>query len=145
MDVAFRLSGNMDFKIVQKEKHVDLISAHIQQAFTNRFGGDLSALMEPWRHTYAVVCIGLKNGTVASFEGLDAIESKPWIFDSFCHYKIGDHVTTSGQFSQTAIRLFLEADDRDQLRQRVNEIKGALDVKNENGESMLLDACKKRL
>ncbi len=139
MDVAFRLSGGMDFKIVQTEKDVDLIASHIQFAFTNRFGTDFSGLCTPWQHAYAVVCLGLKNGTIASIGGLDAVREQPWVFDVLLHYKIGDHITSSGKFSQTGVRLFLEADDKGQLVRRIREITGMLDVRDENGSSMLLD------
>lgn len=138
MDVAFRLSGGMDFKVVREETGVDLIASHILLALTGRFGGDLAALREPWKQCYAIVCIGLKNGRIASFEGLDAIAEKPWVFDCFTHYKPGDTITSSGRFSQTAVRLFLKAESREKLGDYVGEIAKLLDVKNEDGESMLL-------
>ena len=139
MDTAFRVSGGLDFKVVRREKNVDLIEAHILYSLANRFGNDFSSLEEPYKRAYAIVCIGLRNGIISNIEGLDEIRNKPFVFDLFQHYKIGHRVTTSGLFSQTGLRIFLTDNSREELLDDVREIISILRIQDEQGNSMLLD------
>lgn len=139
MDTAYRLSGGMDYRVVEEETSVGLIEAHILYALSNRFGHDFSRLREPYHQAYAILCIGLKNGTIAKIEGLDEISNKPYVFSLHQHYNIGHQVKTSGLFSQTGIRVFLTDTDRDKLKADIKEILGILRVDDAKGRSLLLD------
>ena len=139
MDTAFRISGGLDFKVVREETGVDLIEAHILYSLGKSFGKDFRPLNEKFRHAYAVVCIGLKNGVISHIEGLDEIREKPFVFYCFQHYKVGQRITSSGRFSQTAIRLLLKDESRDALKADIREILQILRVEDRKGDSMILD------
>ena len=138
MDTGFRTSGGLDFKIIAEEKKVDLIEAHILYALTGKFGENFSALREPFRSSYASLCIGLKNGTIAHIEGLDSIKALPCVFNMYQYYKENDYMKSSGTFSQTAFRIFLKDESRELLQKDIIRICQMLHVENNNGESMLL-------
>ena len=139
MDTAFRLSSGMDFLIVKEETGADQIRAYILQALTGEFGGDFSVLEKPFRHVYATLCIGLKNGTITEVSGLDEIRQKPYVYECMQHYEKGYVIRNSGRFSQTAFRIFLKAAHREQLGTCIREVLELLEVRDENGCSMLLD------
>ena len=139
MDTAFRISGGLDFKVVQKETGVDLIEAHILYSLGKQFGNDFSHLNGEFKHAYAVLCIGLKNGIIANIEGLDEIREKPYVFDCFQHYRIGQRMTTSGQFSQTCLRFFLTDASREALKADIKEVLSILRIEDRDKNSLILD------
>lgn len=139
MDTAFRVSGGLDFKVVREETGVDLIEAHILYALGKQFGNDFSPLNGEFKHAYAVLCIGLKNGVIAHIEGLDEIREKPYVFNCFQHYKIGHRITTSGRFSQTGIWILLKDSSREALKTDIKEVLSILRVEDRDKKNMILD------
>lgn len=140
MDTAFRLSAGMDHRIVQAEKHADLIAAQINYALHGTFSGDFRSLTAPFQHVYATLCIGLQNGTVTAVSGMEKIRELPFVYDCAQYYDIGYIVKNSGTFAQIGFRFFMSAESRSQLRGFVADILALLHVRNEKGESMLLDS-----
>lgn len=139
MDVGFRISGGLDFKVVQRETNVDLIDAHVLYALGGPFGQDFSRLQQPYRNAYAVVCIGLKNGVISRIVGLKDIKEKSYVFDTFQHYDVGYPMKSSGRFAQACFRFFLADENREKLKEDVKELLSLLRIENEKGESMILD------
>lgn len=139
MDVAFRLSGGMDFKVVKEEKQINLIDAHVQYAVEQTFGEDFSALLEPYCYTYATVSIGLKNGIISRIEGLEEISRKPWCYDHSQNYPIGYEMRQSGLFAQTGFHFFLKAENKELLKQHIREVLQLLKVEDAQGNSLILN------
>ena len=139
MDTAFRLSGGMDFRVVEKDKGVDLVGSHMEYALTGRFGGDFSCLKQPLSRSYATVCIGLKNGKIQKISGLDEVSRLPYVYSAFAYYREGDEMKHSGLFLQVLCRIFLSGKDLDEVKSRMLEITRMIEVYDEHGESMLLD------
>ena len=137
MDTAFRLSGGMDFRVVEKDKGVDLVGSHMEYALTGKFGDDFSSLKKPLSMSYATVCIGLKNGKIKRIIGLDKVSEQPYVYSMFAYYKEGDEMKYSGLFLQVLCRIFISGKDIDEVRQHINEVVGMIEVDDENGESML--------
>ena len=139
MDTALRISGGLDYKIVDREKGVDLIESHIMYALSRRFGNDFGNLDSSFVHAYATICVGLKNGTIADINGLEKISGKPYVFDCFQYYDVGYRMTQSGLFSQVCFRIFLVDDNREKLVSDIREILGILQINDKNGDSLLLE------
>ena len=137
MDTAFRLSGGMDFRVVEKDKGVDLVGSHMEYALTGKFGGDFSALSRPLNMSYATVCVGLKNGKIGKIIGLDKVSQKPYVYSLFTYYAEGDEMKYSGLFLQVLSRIFLCGKDICEIKQHMAEIMQMIEVYDENGEPML--------
>ena len=137
MDTAFRLSGGMDFRVVEKDKGVDLVGSHMEYALTGKFGGDFSALSRPLNMSYATVCVGLKNGKIGKIIGLDKVSQKPYVYSLFTYYAEGDEMKYSGLFLQVLSRIFLCGKDICEIKQHMDEIMQMIEVYDENGEPML--------
>ncbi len=139
MDTAFRLSGGMDFRVVEKDKGVDLVGSHMEYALSGKFGGDFSALSRPLNLSYATVCIGLKNGKIGKIIGLDMVSQKPYVYSLFTYYAEGDEIKYSGLFLQVLSRIFLFGKDICEVKSHMTEIIQMIEVYDENGEPMLRD------
>lgn len=137
MDTAFRLSGGMDFRVVEKDKGVDLVGSHMEYALTGRFGGDFSELSKPLSMSYATLCIGLKNGKIGRIIGLDKVSQKSYVYSLFTYYSEGDEMKYSGLFLQVLSRVFLFGKDICEVKRHMAEILQMIEVYDENGESML--------
>ena len=139
MDTAFRLSGGMDFRVVEKDKGVDLVASHMEYALTGKFGGDFSALSRPLNMSYATLCIGLKNGKIGRIIGLDKVSQKPYVYSLFTYYAEGDEMKYSGLFLQVLSRVFIYGKDIFEVKCHIAEIIQMIEVYDEKGEPMLRD------
>jgi len=139
MDTAFRLSGGMDFRVVEKDKGVDLVGSHMEFALTGKFGGDFSALSRPLNMAYATLCIGLKNGKIGRIIGLDKVSQKPYVYSLFTYYAEGDEMKYSGLFLQVLSRVFIYGKDIFEVKCHIAEIIQMIEVYDEKGEPMLRD------
>lgn len=139
MDTAFRLSGGMDFRVVEKDKGVDLVGSHMEYALTGKFGGDFSSLSKPLNMSYATLCIGLKNGKIGKIIGLDKVAQKPYVYSLFTYYAEGDEMKYSGLFLQVLSRIFLCGKDIHEVKSHMAEIIEMIEVYDEKGEPMLRD------
>ena len=145
MDCAFRLSGGMDFRVVHKDKGIDLVSCYLQHALTGQFGKDFSTLDQPLHRDYATLCIGLKNGIINRIKGIDSISRLPYVYSLFQYYHEGDMIQHSGLFLGIFCRIFIKAENRIELQQYIESILALLEVEDENGQSLLLDYPKYEL
>jgi len=137
MDTAFRLSGGMDFRVVEKDKGVDLVASHMEYALTGKFGGDFSALSRPLDMSYATLCIGLKNGKIGKIIGLEKVSQKPYVYSLFTYYAEGDEMKHSGLFLQVLSRIFICGENICEVKRHMAEVIEMIEVYDENGESML--------
>ena len=139
MDTAFRLSGGMDFRVVEKDKGVDLVGSHAKFALSGKFGDDFSNLSKPLNKAYATLCIGIKNGRIGKISGLDEVAQQPYVYSMFTYYKEGDEMKHSGLFLQVLSRIFICGKDLEEVKRYGAKIKDMIEVYDENGESMLLE------
>lgn len=137
MDTAFRLSGGMDFRVVEKDKGVDLVASHMEYALTGKFGGDFSALGKPLNMSYATLCIGLKNGKIGKIIGLDKVSRMPYVYSLFTYYAEGDEMKHSGLFLQVLSRIFICGENICEVKRHMAEVIEMIEVYDENGEPML--------
>lgn len=141
MDVAYRVSGGMDFKVPMRAKGVDLVAGQMDYALTGEWFEDLTPLAEAsprggWRGL--TLSPGIRNGKIASVEGVEEILSKPYVYDYFQNYEVGDDFQNLGNFLQVFCRIFIEGTSREDLFVKAKEIMNLLKVKDESGQNMLL-------
>ena len=139
MDNAFRLSGGMDFRVVHKDKGIDLVSCYMQHALTGQFGKDFSSLSEPLKSCYATICIGLKNGHITSIKGIDNVRQLPCVYSLFQYYHEGDTMQYSGLFLQVLCRIFVRANSLQELQTNINTILDLIKVEGDHGDNLLRD------
>ena len=137
-DTGFCLPGSMDYRVVKREKGIDLVGCYIQHALTGKFGDDFSALEKPYEHCHAVFSPALKNGVIGKIRGLDAIADVPGVYYVHPYRKEGSEMTKFGYpVHQDLCRIYVEAPDNAELLKRIQKIMDLLQVENDKGENML--------
>ena len=142
MDTAFRLSGGMDFRVVREDKGIDLVACYMQHALTGQFGNDFSTLnfqLSTLNSHYATICIGLKNGHIHAIRGIDDVRQLPYVYSLYQYYHEGDTMKYSGLFLQVLCRIFVRASSQQELQHHINAILNLIEVKGDNGCSLLID------
>lgn len=151
MDNAFRLSGGMDFRVVHKDKGIDLVACYMQHALTGQFGDDFSQTLNSplgsaacnkqelstLNFHYATICIGLKNGQITRIKEIDAVRQLPFVYSLFQYYHEGDTMQHSGLFLQVLCRIFVRANSRQELQSNINTILRLIEVEGTDGNSLL--------
>lgn len=138
-DTGFRLGGGKDYSVTKKEKGIDLIECYIRFALTGQFGANLERLEAPFAHSYAVISVGLKNGLIKEIHGIDEIRNKDYVYDYYQYYQEGQVMTRCGIYAQALCRIYIQADNITELKRDVAEVMNLIEVKNEYGESIILD------
>lgn len=138
MDVAYRVSGGMDFKVPYKDKGVDLVAGQMDYALTGKWIEDLSPLDAGWDKCYLTLSPGIQNGTVGKICGVEEITSKPYVYDYFQYYQEGEECHNLGNFLQTFCRIFVEGTSREDLFVKVKEVMNSLTIQDNTGHNMLL-------
>lgn len=138
MDVAYRVSGGMDFKVPCRDKGVDLVAGQMDYALTGEWIEDLSSLSEGNEKNYLTLSPGIRNGRIAKMEGLEEIKALPYVYDYFQYYDVGDDFHNLGNFLQVFCRIFIEGTSRQDLFAKVGEVMRLLKITDESGQDMLL-------
>lgn len=138
MDVAYRVSGGMDFKVPHRDKGVNLVAGQMDYALTGEWLEDLQTLQTSLKGRLLTLSPGIRNGRIASVEGVEAIKALPYVYDYFQYYEEGEESNNLGNFLQVFCRIFIEGTSREDLFAKVKEVMSLLKVKDESGQDMLL-------
>lgn len=138
MDVAYRVSGGMDFKVPCRDKGVDLVAGQMDYALTGKCFENLSSLSEGNEKCYLTLSPGIRNGKITKVEGIEEIKSLPYVYDYFQYYEEGEENSNLGNFLQVFCRIFIEGTSREDLFAKADEVMSLLKIKDESGQSMLL-------
>lgn len=138
MDVAYRISGGMDFKVPYRDKGVDLVAGQMDYALTGQWIENLSPLADGLHQSYFTLSPGIRNGKIAKIEGVKEIKSLPYVYDYFQYYDEGEENKNLGRFLQVFCRIMIEGSSLEDLRTKTDEVMRLLKVKDESGHDMLL-------
>lgn len=81
---------------------------------------------------------GIRNGRIASVEGVEAIKALPYVYDYFQYYEEGEDFHNLGNFLQVFCRIFIEGTSREDLSAKAEEVMSLLRITDESGQDMLL-------
>lgn len=138
MDVAYRVSGGMDFKVPHRNKGVDLVAGQMDYALTGEWIEDLQTLQTSLKGRLLTLSPGIRNGRIAKVEGVEAIKALPYVYDYFQYYEEGEDFHNLGNFLQVFCRIFIEGTSREDLSAKVAEVMSLLKITDESGQNMLL-------
>lgn len=138
MDVAYRVSGGIDFKVPHRDKGVDLVAGQMDYALTGEWLEDLSPLAEGFDKCYLTLSPGICNGKIAKIENVEKIKALPYVYDYFQYYEEGEESNNLGNFLQVFCRIFIEGTSRKDLFAKADEVMSLLKITDESGLDMLL-------
>lgn len=138
---GFRLNGAQEHMIVSYLTEIDAKELLINYALTGRmWDKKVSDFASPdFRGEWACKLSPLvKEGKIGRFVGIDEISESEGVISVNPNYIDGDVVKGLGTQRQMAANIFIAADTKFQLKDRVDRVIELFDVLDENGLSMML-------
>lgn len=80
-----------------------------------------------------------KGGTIAKEEGLDIVKNMPEVISFEQHYTVGDTIAVVDNVSMVHYRIFLVAEDMEQMKYAIRKIQRTIRVFDADGHPMLDD------
>jgi len=140
IDVALRLGGGMDFRVVERQFGIDLIGSYLDYALGKGFGTkSFESLCRPYDRRYCTLSVGVRNGIVSRLEGIKEIDSLPGVFSTYQYYQVGDEVVSYGMYLQTILRVYIEETDGVSIPETIERVRCLLHVYDQNGVDMLIE------
>lgn len=141
-DVGYRLTGTLEYKLIEKTCNYNPLEMMIKFALTGE-------KTEPLLHTKATpywkkyacnVSFLMKPGKIWKINGLEKIKQMPEVVDAVLAHIEGEELPESakGTLKQIMLRVFATADNKDELMSLLENIYHSLEVVSPNGENLLL-------
>ncbi len=140
-DMGYRLSGGMTYQMCEELTHINDMRMMIRYALGGKMctQEDLANINPmPEGKVAGQLMIPVNAGTIASIEGMDAIQNDKAVIQCLQYYHEGDTVSESaiGTLTQQFARISVVASTKDELVQIINRLQDGISIKNTDGEEM---------
>jgi biotin carboxylase len=146
-EMGCRIAGAQGHKIISAVNDINALQMLVNYHLTGKMSGwDVRTADNPKFPKMACKLTPLlKTGKIDSIIGLDEIEELPGVKEIVPVHKEGDIVDKEGTLEQIFVRIFLVADNKYSLATVIDQIQNTLQVKDENGQNMLLNGFDTRI
>lgn len=140
-DPTYRLDGTMAYHITQHRNGINDAKMLITKSLTGSMGDDaaITAAARPAFDKPAFeLPVLLTKGEIARISGMDAVKEMDEVVFIQQEIFAGDVMEKKADFSQILCRIHLCADDDGKLGAAVEKVYGLLDVRDTNGNDMII-------
>ena len=142
-DIGFRLTGSLEYKILNRVCGFDPMDMLIHFSLTGSMGDQsIDKIVDPlFKKNYAFnVSILAKPGKIKSIVGREDAMNIPGVIDVVTAHEEGETITENmaGLLSQITIRVLGTAESIEQTYQLMKQVYDTIDIISENGESQKL-------
>lgn len=142
-EMGLRVSGGQTYKITEQITGINELKMLINYACTGKMcEKEETKRIDPFLKGFlsASFTIPLREGTISTAEGVDAIKSIPETGDIVQYWKPGDTILPKhiGTLDQLFCRIPVVVKGKERLTEIMNEIKQTLSVKDEQGNEMII-------
>lgn len=146
-DPGFRLQGEAPNIHLANINGFDHRAMLVNYALTGAFGDDDFSSKNDYHFKGQIACtiwVLLTAGTIDSIKGVDAIKADESVVFVLERFKEGDTVPKEwlGTEKQVYSRIYLSAPSISEVNGKISKIKALLEIKNTNGENMILEWLK---
>lgn len=137
-EMGFRINGNNDFTIIEKENGLNYCHMLIRYSLTGSMGADLDRDNPFFSRYHGTFVVLLHSGTITKldYEELKGVEG---IEDIYFTKQVGDVVSSRATNVHKSGMIKFSADTLDEAKRLVHLIQTHLHIEDENGNSMLFD------
>ncbi len=138
---GFRLNGAQEHMIVSALTDIDAKELLLNYALTGKMGDKrVLELAAPDFHGKWACKLSplIREGVIGKIEGVEEIKALEGVVDIYPNYVNGDKVKGLGTQRQMAANIFIIADEKNTLKQRVQKVINTFKVFDENGNDMCL-------
>lgn len=140
-DMGYRLSGGITYHLSEALTGINDMKMMLRYAM----GGPVCTPEEvarinpvPRGKVAGQLMIPLMAGTIASIKGMDGLKNNPAVLSYIQYYHEGDTIRQQdlGNLGQQFARIYILADNKENLVKQVNQIQDRISVKDTNGNEM---------
>lgn len=139
-EMTYRPSGGHHYTLINDQTGVNGLALLIEFAVTGRIDSYRPEKENPFFKEYCgmIHIAGVPGRRIASMSGLDEIEKMPTVLEVCQELRPGQIIGKDGTTAQTVVSVWVKGKDYNEYKQHVKEIREALHVFDENGDSLLM-------
>ena len=141
-EAGYRLGGSQSYIFTDYLNHSNTLQYMVNYALTGKMA-DFS-IAERDNPFITVPCVNLyvalKPGRITVFDGVEAVRQIPGVLNVTELFGLGETVEKTGSLSQVCLRMHVTGESRAQINETLGRIYGTLNIRDENGNDMILEA-----
>ncbi len=114
----------------------------VNHALTGKMSDDLDILKKDnpyFRKPCLSLYVPLSPGRITVMNGIEEVRGMDGVLNVTEMRGIGDVISKDGSLSQVCLRMHIMRDTVEELEKTVNQVNAALDIRDENGQDMMLE------
>ncbi len=138
-EMGFRLGGTAQYRYTEYINGINSLHMMMAHSLTGKMGGyDQSLDTASFRKPCCTLTLMSKGGTVARIEGLEEARKYDGVLHIENRYKVGDTIKATRTVSQFHIRIYIVADNEEQMKEKINYLQTSIQAYDTEGEPMLI-------
>lgn len=138
-EMGYRLGGTAQYRYTEHINGINSFHMMMAYALTGKMeGGDQSLDTAAFKKPCCTLTLLSKGGTVAKIEGIEEARKMEGVLYIENRYKVGDTIKATRTVAQFHIRIFIVADNEEQMKEKINKLQTLIKAYDTNGESMLI-------
>lgn len=138
-EMGYRLGGTAQYRYTEYINGINSLHMMMEHALTGKMGGYEQSLDNAAFHKpCCTLTLMSKGGTVARIDGLEEARNYPGVLYIENRYKVGDTIKASRTVSQFHVRLYIVADNEEQMKEKIEHLQTSIQAYDTDGEPMLI-------
>ncbi len=138
-EMGFRLGGTAQYRYTEHINGINSLHMMMDYALTGKMGNcDQSADTAAFRKPCCTLTLLSKGGTVGRIEGVEEARNYDGVLHIENRYKVGDTIKASRTVSQFHVRIYIVADNEEQMKEKINHLQSSIQAYDVDGEPMLI-------
>lgn len=144
-DPGLRFPGS-DFDLVLKQATgFDSMTAFVYFALTgdiNSCVGDIKTAYKYGDGHCLILSLSAREGKISTFNGVNEVAKHPYVYSAYARHKVGDFIENRGDVTQRVAEFCAFIPQDGSIEDFANYIYRTVQVKDENGEDMIISKVK---
>lgn len=138
-EMGFRLGGTAQYRYTEHINGINSLHMMMAYALTGKMDGyDQSLDTVAFHKPCCTLSLLSKGGTVARIEGLEEAQKLDGVLHIENRYKVGDTIKASRTVSQIHVRVYIVADNEEQMKDKIEYLQTTIQAYDTNEEPMLI-------
>lgn len=137
-EMGFRLGGTAQYRYTEHLNGINSLHMMMEYALTGKMGEGQSKDNAQFRKPCCTLTLLSKGGTVARIEGVEEARKYDGVLYIENRYKVGDTIKASRTISQFHVRIYIVADNEEQMKAKIEHLQTSIQAYDTNGEPMLI-------
>lgn len=144
-EAGYRLGGTQSYIFCNEINGINYMEMMVNYALTGRMSDDKNQTSKDNPFFNRPCCqrnISIKDGTIASIEGINEIQKLKGVLNVTQVKNVGDIIHTEGARTQLCLRIHIIGDTINEISDINDRINSLVEIKDANGDDMVIDRYK---